>query len=95
MIQWRPPPGAPMPRIIAVGLAFWIVVAASDCATARPAYILGATEGEAHALADRRCRAVDRVARSRLFLHNALAFECVVPGRPVDDRAIGLTDGPL
>ncbi|MGA2044576.1 MAG: hypothetical protein ABSG83_14545 [Roseiarcus sp.] len=84
-----------MPRIIAVGLVSWIVVAASGCATARPDYLLGATEGEARAQADRLCRALDRVARSRLFLHNGLAFECVVRGRRVDERAIGLTDGPL
>ena len=95
VIQCRGQPGAPMPRIAAIGVVLWVAVSASGCATARPDYVLAATEGEARAQADRRCRGIDRIARSRLFLQNALATECVIPGRPVDDRAIGLTDGTL
>ena len=58
-------------------------------------YAFGATEGEAHATADRRCRDVGAAARVHMFLHNAAAFECVGPGRAADDRPPGLADGPL
>jgi len=84
-----------MLRLMALGVAVSIALMPQGGAAQRFEYAVGATEGEAHATADRRCRDVGAAARVHMFLHNAAAFECVGPGRAADDRPPGLADGPL